>query len=87
MRRRNADDSGPFCFIGYKNLNTAILKAQSQGIPFQYDLEFKPFLLDPTLGSEPVVKRQRYEEKFGANRQAAMEKAMIERGKAVGIDL
>lgn len=49
---------------------------------------FHPFLLDPTLGKTPTNKRARYEAKFGGKeRVAAMEVAMKERAKEVGINL
>lgn len=78
---------GPFCFIGYQNLNKAISLAQSKSLPIDVSLQFKPFLLDPTLTSEPMVKRERYAQKFGPERVKGMEAQMIERGKAAGINL
>jgi predicted DsbA family dithiol-disulfide isomerase len=79
---------GPFCYIGYKNLNAGVDLAKSKGIPLNIDLEFKPFLLDPTLTKESVNKRERYYAKFGGKERVdAMEQQMVERGKKVGIDL
>lgn len=83
-----ATSLGPFCYIGYKNYDQGVALAKKNQLNLDYDLEFKPFLLDPTLGKEPVVKRDRYAEKFGGHeRVAGMEQQMIQRGKEVGINL
>ena len=80
--------SGPFCYIGYKNYDQGVALAKKNQLNLDFDLEFKPFLLDPTLGKDPVVKRDRYAQKFGGKeRVAAMEQQMIQRGKDVGINL
>ena len=78
----------PFCYIGYKNYDAGVSLAKKSNLNLDFDLEFKPFLLDPTLGNEPVNKRERYAAKFGGKeRVAGMEKQMVERGKDVGINL
>lgn len=49
---------------------------------------FHPFLLDPTLSTTPINKRERYEAKFGGKEKvAAMERVMKEKAKNVGINL
>lgn len=81
------DSICPFCYIGKRKLEQALELARERGLSASFDVEFKPFLLDPTLRTNaPVVKRERYREKFGAARAPKMEEAMKERGKDVGID-
>lgn len=81
------DSICPFCYIGKRKLERSFTLARERGVPATFEVEFKPFLLDPTLRSDtPVVKRQRYREKFGAERVPKMEEAMKERGKEVGIN-
>jgi len=83
-----SDSICPFCFIGKRNLDKAISISAEQNIPLSFDVEFHPFLLDPSQkpGDPPQDKRQRYESKFGKERFAAMKQMMKERGKMVGID-
>lgn len=61
--------------------------AKDKDLPLDFSISFAPFLLDPTLPNSPgEVKRERYIRKFGGpEKVAAMEQAMIERGKAEGI--
>ena len=61
--------------------------AKQNGIPLDYDLEFKPFLLDPTLDSVPENKRDMYVRKYGKARAGPLETDMVKRGKTVGINL
>ncbi|KAH8110888.1 thioredoxin-like protein [Phellopilus nigrolimitatus] len=83
-----SDSICPFCFIGKRKLERAIDIAKERGLNLDFDVEFHPFLLDPTLDTDvPVSKRMRYEGKYGAERFAAMEKAMVARGRENGINL
>lgn len=55
---------------------------------FDFQLEFKPFLLDPTLGKTRVEKREKYAAKFGGReRMQQMETMMKAKGEACGIHL
>ncbi|KAF8208160.1 thioredoxin-like protein [Mycena galopus ATCC 62051] len=83
-----SDSICPFCYLGYKQITLAIEAAKKENLPLDFQLRFKPFLLDPTLPmAPPVEKRKRFAEKFGgAARVEAMEKQMVARGKTVGID-
>lgn len=85
----------PFCYIGYRNLQRAIetyrerARADPDRYPaFEFHLEFKPFLLDPTLGKQGVEKREKYAAKFGGReRMQVMEQMMKQKGEACGIHL
>ena len=49
-----SDSICPFCFIGKRKLDRAIqlTKEKEFGNDLDFDVEFKPFLLDPTLSDE-----------------------------------
>jgi predicted DsbA family dithiol-disulfide isomerase len=80
-----SDTVCPFCYIGYKRIRKAI--DQCQDLPVKFSIRFSPFQLDPTTPAFPGVdKRERYYERFGKDNFTNMEKAMIERGKAEGIN-
>lgn len=84
--------SGPFCILGLRYLQQAIATAQSSDpasplAHLDFELEFKPFLLDPTLTREPIDKREKYESRFGKEKFAKMEKVMQEKARVCGIDL
>ncbi|ORY75665.1 thioredoxin-like protein [Leucosporidium creatinivorum] len=83
-----SDSICPFCYVGYKRITKAIQMAKDADLPLDFSISFAPFLLDPTLPNSPgETKRDRYIRKFGgAEKVAAMEQAMIERGKAEGIN-
>ena len=46
-----SDSICPFCFIGKRKLDRAleITKEKDFGKELDFDVEFKPFLLDPTI--------------------------------------
>lgn len=81
-----SDTICPFCYIGYKKMLVAIEQAEAEKLPVSFSIQFKPFILDPTLPvNEPVSKKDRYNAKFGAQAPAIMA-AMTERGKQWGIN-
>jgi len=83
-----SDSICPFCFIGKRKLERALDIANNEkGLNLKLNIQYHPFLLDPTLTTEKAVdKRERYNEKFGKERFVQMEKQMIERGKDIGIN-
>ncbi|KAJ7178085.1 thioredoxin-like protein [Mycena filopes] len=77
-----------FCYIGYKQITRAIAAAQAEHLPLQFNLRFKPFLLDPTLPEDRALnKREHYAARFGGlDGVKAREAQMQERGRRVGIN-
>jgi predicted DsbA family dithiol-disulfide isomerase len=71
---------------GYKKLNKALELAKAEGLDLDVSLRYDPFELDPTLTDEPVSKRERYAQKFGADRFEGMLAQMVERGREYGIE-
>jgi len=78
----STDSICPFCYVGKRRIEEAIRR--SSHLPLSFNIKFAPFLLDPTLPDSPGEnKRERYQRRFGgADKVAAMEKAMFERGQA-----
>ncbi|TNY21085.1 thioredoxin-like protein [Rhodotorula diobovata] len=76
-----SDSICPFCYVGKRRIEEAIRR--SSHLPLKFNIRFSPFLLDPNLPSSPGEnKRERYQRRFGGvDKVAAMEQAMIERGK------
>ncbi|KAK7042490.1 DSBA domain-containing protein [Favolaschia claudopus] len=82
-----SDSICPFCYLGYKQITLAIEAAKKQNLPLDFNMRFKPYLLDPTLPTDaPVNKRERLGQKFGMDRIDMMEKQMQARGRSVGIN-
>jgi len=81
-----SDNICPFCYLGYKKIVAATEQAKKDGLPVSFSIQFKPFLLDPTLPvDEPVSKLERYRAKFG-DKVDAITAGMTERGKPWGIN-
>ncbi|KAJ9120714.1 hypothetical protein QFC22_002645 [Naganishia vaughanmartiniae] len=80
----------PFCFFGIRNLKKALATAHSDTSSplarLNFDLEFKPFVLDPTLTREPIDRRKKYEARHGREGLAAREKMMQERARECGVN-
>ena len=61
----------PWCFIGKRRFETAILRLRDRGIDIEVDYSFKPSQLDPTApidGATPVIEG--YAKKFGGQARA-----------------
>lgn len=76
----------PFCYVGLRRIQSAIAKVQAKHSDVRVDIQFAPFLLDPSLPTAGTDKRGRYIEKYGAARFETMEKEMVARGKLENID-
>jgi len=80
-----SDFSCPWCFIGHRELQTAI--AQSANLPVSFEIEYRPFLLHANLPDEPVTKDEFVKRKLGRERWETCKRIAVERGEAVGINL
>jgi predicted DsbA family dithiol-disulfide isomerase len=83
---------GPFCILGLRYLQKAIADAHSSDSSsrlahLDFEIEFKPFQLDPTLTNEVLDKRKRAEKKFGKAQFAKFESMLKQKAKDVGVDL
>ncbi|KAL8276146.1 hypothetical protein RQP46_011440 [Phenoliferia psychrophenolica] len=82
-----SDSICPFCFVGFRRIQSAVAQAKAAGLPLDFSISFSPFLLDPTLPPSPGVnKLERYYSKYGGETKVkAMIDAMAERGLPEGI--
>lgn len=92
-----SDMNCPWCYVGSKELLKAMQAAcnatsskqdnDDKTRPLQFKLEYKPFMLDPTLKvDEPVERSARLEKKYGAEKIKKAQELLVERGKDLGID-
>ncbi|PRP74306.1 hypothetical protein PROFUN_11808 [Planoprotostelium fungivorum] len=71
-----SDTICPWCYVGKRRLDTA-LKSFSNA---KFEINWKPFFLDPNLPSEGVDKMEMYAKKFGKSRIEGMIAAMKQTG-------
>ncbi|OZJ01794.1 hypothetical protein BZG36_05189 [Bifiguratus adelaidae] len=83
-----SDTICPWCFIGKRRLEKAIAntKAAHPDAQIEFNIDWQPFQLDPTLPKEGYNKREHYIEKFGKARAQAMFPRMEAVGKDDGIN-
>jgi len=79
------DSICPWCYIGWKEILCAIQQAEDVGLPVKFDIEFRPFRLDPTLLDEPVDRDLRLLKKWGSERYANVRSIINKRGEEVDI--
>eukprot|EP00002_Diphylleia_rotans_P032990 TRINITY_DN6981_c0_g1_i1.p1 TRINITY_DN6981_c0_g1~~TRINITY_DN6981_c0_g1_i1.p1 ORF type:complete len:213 (+),score=45.44 TRINITY_DN6981_c0_g1_i1:55-693(+) len=80
-----SDTVCPWCYVGKRRLEKAISSySKTQQVDFQ--VEWHPFMLDPTLPKSGVDKRQRYVDKFGAQRVEMILPSMTQTGVEEGIN-
>jgi len=91
-----SDMNCPWCYVGSKELLKAMQascnasaiasKEDSDKRPLQFKLEYKPFMLDPTLKvDEPVEREGRIVKKYGEEKMKKAKELLVERGKELGI--
>ncbi|KAJ3020411.1 hypothetical protein HKX48_000819 [Thoreauomyces humboldtii] len=73
-----SDNICPFCYVGKRRLEKAMQTVADKRLPITFDVQFKPFMLDPKMDS--------YIGKFGEDRVKNMIKAMGDTGRSVGIN-
>ena len=79
-----ADTICGWCFIGHKNLNTALKKFPN----VKFDIKHIPFQLNPDMPTEGILRDKYLEIKFGGKDYAApMYENMRLKGNASGINL
>ncbi|EJU05095.1 thioredoxin-like protein [Dacryopinax primogenitus] len=82
-----SDTICPWCYIGCKQINNAIQRAKDAHLPLTFDVEFSPFMLDPSLPQQgSVLRKERYFEKFGEVKAMAIMQTLGKVGHDLGID-
>jgi len=85
-----SDITCPWCFIGAKEMDKAIEKVKiakgSKGPKIEFEIQHKPFLLNPTLANDDVQKATEYiGERMGPERWKQARKMINDRGKLLGL--
>lgn len=76
-----SDTVCPWCYIGKKRLE----KAQIERPTIDFNINWRPFQLDPTIPAEGVDRQAYIERKFGAERAKSAGNAIREAGEMEGI--
>ncbi|KAJ7599281.1 thioredoxin-like protein [Mycena floridula] len=81
------DTMCPWCYIGYKHIKAAMTQfAKEKGPSIEFEVQFHPFALDPTLPLSPgVAKRDWLAEHLGPARAKQAEEQMRILGFSEGI--
>lgn len=83
-----SDFSCPWCYIGHKAIDAAIAKCKAHNLPLEFDIEYRPYLLNSQMGEDEVYERQKwFLAKFGPERAATMVKVFSDRAKDLGLSL
>ncbi|KAJ7084056.1 thioredoxin-like protein [Mycena belliarum] len=78
-----SDSICPFCYIGYKEITSAMELAKKEKLPVEF--KYNPYQLDPTLSmTDPINKRELLKSKVG-DRLDAVERQVIARAQEAGI--
>ncbi|THH21290.1 hypothetical protein EW146_g234 [Bondarzewia mesenterica] len=74
----------PWCYVGYRELQTAI--SQCATLPITFELEYRPFILHPGLTDEGIDKHEYLMRKFGKAKTDCIMQMAKTRGEAAGIN-
>ncbi|MGO4221720.1 DsbA family oxidoreductase [Lysobacter sp. TAF61] len=72
----------PWCFIGKRSLDQALVRLAAQGVDIEID--WLPYLLNPDLPDEGMDRKQFRSKRFGWETALAMDARAVEAGKRVG---
>jgi predicted DsbA family dithiol-disulfide isomerase len=77
----------PYCYIGQKELNSAVAEVKQQNPNLSVEIEYRPFFLHPYVkDDEPIEKIPWFISKFGKENTELMLQRVSARGKECGID-
>jgi predicted DsbA family dithiol-disulfide isomerase len=83
-----SDFTCPWCYIGYKEINAAIQKCSTEDLPVTFDVEYRPFLINPSLTDDAFVSREEFlKRKLGEEKAVAVTKMMADRAKELGFTM
>ena len=78
-----SDTICPWCYIGKRRLDAALATLAEEGLAF--DVEWRPFQLNPGIPEEGLARAEYRSAKFGALKSAALDRQMVETGTQCGI--
>ncbi|RIA95425.1 thioredoxin-like protein [Glomus cerebriforme] len=76
----------PWCYVGKRRLGEAIKQSRELYPNFSFEIEWHPYLLDPSLTKEAQSKKERLLKKFGESTFNSNAAILIELGKEIGIN-
>lgn len=77
----------PWCYIGYREINAAIDRCRQEKLPVDFQIEYKPYILQPSLSADHGVDRvELFSSKLGQEKTSMLLKLVGDRGKTLGID-
>lgn len=75
----------PWCWIGKRNLDTALEMLAAEGLRFE--IRWRPFQLNPEMPAEGVARAEYRARKFGSeSRGKELDANVAQAGRAVGLD-
>ncbi|KAF9346265.1 hypothetical protein BGX26_002252 [Mortierella sp. AD094] len=82
-----SDTVCPWCYIGKRRMEKAIasFKSKPEHEDVQFEVNWRPYQLDPAASKTPIPKMTLYAQKFGATRAPLMRDRMIQVGQEEGI--
>ncbi|KAI1319235.1 hypothetical protein EDD11_004629 [Mortierella claussenii] len=83
-----SDTVCPWCYIGKNRLEKAIssYKSKPEHKDVQFEVNWRPYQLDPSASKTPIPKMEMYARKFGAAQAPLIRNRMIQVGKEEGIN-
>lgn len=74
------------CYVGKQRLEEAIKQSKELYPNFSFEIEWFPYLLDPSLTKEPQSKKERLARKFGESTFNSNAAILIESGREILIN-
>lgn len=78
-----SDTICPWCFVGKRRLDTALMVLRGEGLEFE--VEWRPFQLNPDMPDEGADRRTYRAAKFGTAKSDFLDSQMVETGAHSGI--
>jgi len=76
----------PWCYVGKRRLDNAIKQSKELYPNLSFEIEWFPYLLDPSLTKNPQSKKERLLKAFGEATFNSNADLLIEAGKEIGIN-
>lgn len=76
----------PWCYIGQREMDTAIERCRD--MPLQFEIEYRPYKLQPSLKEGQVFpKKEFYETRFGSAKAENIVTTVTKRAEEIGLDM
>jgi len=84
-----SDFNCPWCYVAHREVQAALKKIRAEFPDGKFQLQYRPYLLDPTLpkpSEKPICRIACYKAKFGEQKLKEITQRLLQRGKEAGID-